>query len=473
METAKARVEFGEIDLENKAQMRKMVMLLAWPAIAEMFLATLVQFVDTAMVGGLGSVAIAATGLTNAPMNFLNGMFAALGVGSTALVARLIGGRDRESANKVAQQSLLMGVVLALAVTVLMLLFARVIPTIMGAEPDVVPVSTAYLKILSLTFVLFFSSFILNGVLRGAGDTKTPMQVNILANILNVIGNFFLIFPTRSVLLNLPLMGETALVIPGAGWGVEGAAIATALSRGVAGVIVLWILFSGRHGVRVTFSLRPNFDIIRRVIKIGLPASGERMIMSGGQMVFGSIVLGLGTAQYAAHHLAIVAESISYMPGMGFSMAATTLVGQGLGAGNPKLAEQSGYTTWKLGAMVMGGMGLIFLAIPEYLVMFFNRDPEIVRYGAMCLRMVALAQLPFSSAMVMTGALRGAGDTVPPLIIAIIGMWGVRLTLAWLLVTQLDLGLLGAWTAMVVDLWIRGIVTFLRFRSGKWKTVKV
>ncbi len=338
MELAKAKRQLGGLEPDNKAQLRRMVMLLAWPAIAEMFLSTLVQFVDTAMVGGLGEVAIAATGLSNSPVMLLNGLFAALGVGGTALVARFIGAGDVESANKVAQQSLLVGMALALVFTVLMLLFAPVIPTLMGAEPEVVSVTATYLRILSVTFTMAFSAFILNGVLRGAGDTKTPMQVNVLANILNVIGNFFLIFPTRDVLLNLPGLGDTILTIPGAGLGIAGAAIATALSRGVAGLIVLYILFSGRHGVRATFSLKLNFDIIRRIIRIGLPASGERVIMSGGQMIFSSIVLGLGTAQYAAHHLAIVAESISYMPGFGFSMAATTLVGQALGAGNPKLA---------------------------------------------------------------------------------------------------------------------------------------
>src|SRR5690554_6285310 len=149
MELAKAKPELGGIEPENPAQLRRMVLLLAWPAIAEMFLATLVQFVDTAMVGGLGAVAIAATGLSNSPVMLLNGLFAALSVGSTALVARFTGARDMESANKVAQQSLLVGVVLALLLTVLMLLFAPLIPTVMGAEPDVIPVAATYLRILS------------------------------------------------------------------------------------------------------------------------------------------------------------------------------------------------------------------------------------------------------------------------------------------------------------------------------------
>lgn len=473
METAKAEVKFALESPENKKQMRKMVLMLAWPAITEMFLTTLVQFVDTAMVGSLGEVAITAVGVSNSPMMLLNGLFAALGVGSTALVARFIGAGDRNSANKVAQQSLLMGIVLALLVTLLVVPFAEAIPRLMGAEPDVIPVAGSYFRILSFTFVLAFSSFILTGVLRGAGDTKTPMHVNALANIVNVAGNFFLIFPSRELAVDLPILGEISMWVPGAGLGIIGAAIATAVARGLAGVIVLYIMFSGRNGVRVNFTLKPDFAILRRVIKIGLPASGERLIMSGGQMLFSVIVLGLGTAQYAAHHLAIVAESLSYMPGFGFSMAATTLVGQGLGAGNPDLAERSGFTTWKLGAIVMCVMGVLFLTIPEYLIMIFNRDPEIIRYGAMCLRLEALAQLPFSASSILTGALRGAGDTVPPLIIAIVGRWVVRLTLAWYLVIQLDMGLLGAWTAMVVDLWVRGVVTFLRFKGGRWKSIKV
>ncbi len=472
MELARTRIPTREGRLHRK-ELRRMVLLLAWPAIVEMFLATLVQFVDTAMVGSLGAVAIAATGLSGSPLNLLNGLFAALGVGSTALVARFTGAGDRESANKTAQQSLLVGVTLSLLVTGLVMAFAPLIPIVMGAEPEVIPVASAYLRILSVTFVLAFSAFILNGVLRGAGDTKTPMQVNMLANILNVVGNFFLIFPTRTLALSLPGLGAASVTVPGAGLGVAGAAIATAASRGVAGIIVLYILFSGRHGVRLSLTLKPDWGLIRRIIKIGLPASGERIIMSGGQMVFAAIVLGLGTAQYAAHHLAIVAESISYMPGFGFSMAATTLVGQGLGARNARLAEQSGYTTWRMSLAVMGLMGVVFLLFPEYLVMIFNRDPEIVGYGAMCLRMVALGQVPLATAMVLTGALRGAGDTVPPLVIALTGMWGVRLTLAWLLVNQLQLGLAGAWTAMIIDLWVRGTITFLRFRSGKWQTVKV
>ncbi len=460
--------------LESKAEIRRAVILLAWPAITEMFLNTLVQFVDTAMVGSLGAVAIAAVGVSNSPMWMLMGIFAALGVGSTALVARHVGARQLEDANRTAQQSLFLGVLLALSVTLLIQLYGHLLPMAMGAEPEVIPEAASYLRIISMGFPLHFSMFILTGVLRGAGDTKTPMRVTALANVVNIALNFLLIFPTRELLLNLPFLPELAFTMPGAGLGVQGAALGTALARSLAGIIVLWVLFGGRRGVRISlFPLRFDGAIVRRILRIGLPASGERLIMSGGHMIFTIIVLGLGTAQYAAHHLAIVAESVSYMPGFGFSMAATTLVGQGLGAGKPKLAQTSGYITWQLGALTMCAMGVMFFVIPERLIMIFNRDPEIVRYGAMCLRMVALAQLPFSAAMVLTGGLRGAGDTVWPLIIAAIGMWPVRLGLALVFIHVFELGLFGAWLAMVIDLWVRGTITFFRFRSGRWQNIRV
>lgn len=475
MDTAKIQ-EAGALTeiLESPAKIRASVVKLAWPAIVEMFLTTLVSFVDTAMVGSLGAVAIAAIGVSNSPMWLLNGIFAALGVGSTALVARSIGGKDIDTANKAAQQSFFAGVVLALIITALTLTFGQWIPTLMGAEEQVIPVASSYLKIISITFVLAFSSFILTGVLRGAGDTRTPMQVNALANVINIVANFLLIFPTRAISLELPWVGTLAFTMPGAGLGVIGAAIGTALSRGIAGIIVLAILMAGRQEVKLLiWPLRVDFDIIRRILKVGLPASGERVIMSSGQMLFSVIVLGLGTAEYAAHHLAIVAESLSYMPGFGFSMAATTLVGQGLGAGRPKLAEASGFATWRMSMLVMGGMGLVFFFFPQYLIRIFNSDPQIIAYGSMCLRLVALAQMPLATSMVLTGGLRGAGDTVVSLGIAALGMWAVRLSLAWLLVTQFNLGLKGAWIAMVADLWIRGILTFFRFKSGQWKTIRV
>ena len=471
----------GQVEVVNA---RSKVLNLATPAIMEMFMATLVQFVDTAMVGQIGSVAIAAISLSSSPMWLIMGIFTGVSVGTTALVARYVGADEPLKAGEVAKQSVLLGVLMASVITLLTLMFGQYVPKWMGAEAEVLPHATAYLKILSTTFVLHFVSFIVSGVLRGAGDTKTPMRINIFANILNIFGNFFLIFPTRLVsfggTLSIPVIGE--VVFPyleftmwGADLGVMGAAISTAVSRGIAGIIVLFILFGGKFIVRLRINERLRFDfaIIKNILHIGLPAAMERVAMSSGQLFFTRIVADLGTTMLTAHHLAIVAESLSYMPGNGFSMAATTLVGQSLGAKKPEEAEEYGMETLKIGAFVMSGMGLIFFLFPHYLMGIFSNDPEVISYGSMALRIVAFSQPFFASAMVLSGALRGAGDTKMPLAIAFIGMWGIRLTLAVILVYVFDLGLMGAWIAMAADLWIRGTLMFIRFKSGKWKNIKL
>ncbi|NLN07649.1 MAG: MATE family efflux transporter [Firmicutes bacterium] len=474
MDTAEKYTLTG-IDSNNAPAIRKMALALAWPAIMEMMLVTLVQYIDTAMVGNLGEVAIAAVGISNSPMMFLMGLFTALGVGATALVARSIGARDELQAHNAAQQSFLLGGSLALVISVLGFLYAEWVPTLMGAAAEVIPQAGLYLRITSVTFFFHFCSMILSGVLRGAGDTKTPMKVNVLANIINVVFNFLLIYPTRTVRVTLPTGGTLLMAtIPGAGLGVAGAAAATALARAVAGFFVLYVLIAGKRKVRLSLRmLRFDLTMIRRILKIGLPASLERLSLSGGQMLFSVVVLSLGTVQYAAHHLAIVAESISYMPGFGFSMAATTLTGQGLGAGKPKLAEAYGYITCRLAVAVMGVMGLLFFFGGHLFIRCFTADPEIVRYGARALRLVAFAQIPFAVQIVLAGALRGAGDTVWPLVIGAASMWCIRLVFAWFLVNRMGLGLAGAWFAMVLDLWVRGILTLLRFRSGRWQKVAV
>ncbi|HHX75385.1 MAG TPA: MATE family efflux transporter [Firmicutes bacterium] len=474
MDTAEEYTLTG-IDSSNVPAIRKMALALAWPAIMEMMLNTLVQYVDTAMVGNLGEVAIAAVGISNSPMMFLMGFFTALGVGATALVARSIGAGDELQAHNAAQQSFLLGGSLALVVSVLIFIFAEWVPALMGAAAEVIPAAGLYLRIISVTFFFHFCAMVLAGVLRGAGDTKTPMKVNILANIINVGLNFLLIYPTRTVSVVLP-SGVTLFTatIPGAGMGVAGAAAATTLARAVAGTCVLYVLMSGRRKVRLSLRvLRFDRTMIRRILKIGLPASVERLSISGGQMLFSVVVLSLGTVQYAAHHLAIVAESISYMPGFGFSMAATALTGQGLGAGKPKLAEAYGYITCRIAAAVMGIMGLQFFFGGHLFIRVFTSDPEIIHYGALALRLVAFGQIPFAVQIVLAGALRGAGDTVWPLVIGATSMWCIRLVLAWFLVNRLGLGLAGAWSAMVLDLWVRGILILLRFRSGRWQKVAV
>ena len=446
----------------------KNIMILAWPAIIEMLMATLVQFVDTAMVSQLGPSVIAAVAVNMSPTMLLSALFAGVGVGTTALVARHFGADEKKDAVLVSKQSVVLGVFGALVLTTLVLIFGRSIPLLMGARPDVVPLAAVYLRILSLGFMPMFTSFIAASALRGAGDTKTPMRANIIANIINIAGNFFLIFPSR-------IINILGLRIPvwGADMGISGAALSTSAARAVAGIIIVGALFSGRTHIRLTLkeSYKPDLAIIKKVIRIGFPTAMERFVLSMGQVFLTRIVASLGTIQLAAHHIAIVAEAISYMPGFGFAIAATTLVGQMLGAKRPDKAEKYAYETLKISVVVMTAMGVILFLFPHQLMRIFTDDPDVIRYGAVCLRIVAFSQPFFASGMVQAGALRGAGDTKWPLYITIISMWGIRLSVAWFLVYVMDMGLTGAWLSITLDLTVRGILMFIRFRKGKWKRI--
>lgn len=459
---------------ESEADLRKATFQLALPTIGEMLMQTLLGFADMAMVGSLGAAAIAAVGLSDTPMMTAMALFAAISVGTTALVARAIGAKEPEVAGKVAKQSLIISIAMAFVFTTLGLTLARPVIILMGAEPDVVPLSTAYFRIVSMGIPLMIISMIMAGVLRGSGDTKTPMYINGIANILNIIGNFFLIFPSR--VWEFTLWGDAhSIWIPGAGLGVPGAAISTTLSRCFAGVVILVLIFAGRVRVKINWREPFRIDIptIKRIFNVGIPAAAEQMVMRFGQLFYGRIVASLGTMMYAAHRITITAESISFNVGFGFALAATTLVGQNLGAKKPDMAEKSGFMAVKMGAVFMSAVGIFFLVWPDVFLKIFTHDPEILKSARICLQIVAISQPFLAAVMGFAGGLRGAGDTRSVLFITLFGMWGLRLTLSWVFAISLGWGLVGAWIAMTVDLIVRGILLLVRFKGGKWKTIKV
>jgi putative MATE family efflux protein len=237
---------------------------------------------------------------------------------------------------------------------------------------------------------------------------------------------------------------------------------------------VLTVLLRGHAGIRLT--LRPlcfDRDLIRRILRVGVPTGLEQVLFRSGNMVFARILASLGTVAYAANQVAINGWSLAFMPGFGFAVAATTLVGQGLGAGDPDLAESRGYLSYRLGAAVMVAIGLTFLFFPAQIIGFFTTDPEVVALGAGPLRLAGVVQPLSAASMVFSGALRGAGDTRGPMVVTGLGIWLVRLPLALLLALALHWGLLGAWLAMTVDISGRGVFNWLRFRSGRWKTMRV
>lgn len=448
--------EQGEL---SRRQIQAKIWNLAFPAIIEQLLVTLVSMADMIMVGGLGASAIAAVGLSNQPIFTANAVFSAISIGSTALIARLMGAQDYKTANRAARQSLILALSTSLVLMVAVYFFAPAMIHFMKAEADVAPLAITYSRIIGASLVFSLTSMILNGVLRGAGDMRTPMCVNALANIINIVLNYFLIFG----------------VGPFPRLGVAGAAVATLISHMVAFILVLSVFFSGKFVLHFQRgqSYRPDWDLIKRILNVGLPASMEQLIMRLGMMLYARTVSGLGTIPYAAHQIAINSEGITFTPGMGFSMASTTLVGQSLGADMPERAKRYGIESRRSAMLTMGFLGLLLYFFPRQIIGFYTNDPAVIEQGVICLRIIALVQPIMGATFVMMGSLRGAGDTRFVMLVTMLGIWAGRLGAAYLLVNVMELGLAGAWIAMSVDHGVRALVSSLRFHHGGWQKARV
>ena len=437
---------------------RRQVLRLALPATAEQMLAMMVGIVDTFLVGHLGAESLAAVGLANQWI-FLSGtFFGAVGTGSTALIARFTGAKEPDKANQVLRQSVLLGVLIGVAALVLGLSLARPAVILLGARGEVVGLSSTYLRIVSGALILAPLMYLGNASLRGAGDTQTPLRIMMVVNAVNIV----VAVTAINGLFGVPKMG------------VAGSALGAATAQVTGGVLVTAVLLKGRGQIRLRLErLRPDWDVIRRITRVGLPTGVENLLFRIGNMAYVTVLASLGVEAYAANQVAINAWSLSFMPGFGFAVAATTLVGQALGAKEPKAAERHGYTAYWMGAALMAAMGLMFVLFPAQIMGFFTNDAEVIALGTMPLRVMGVAQPFLAAAMIFAGALRGAGDTRFPMVITAGAIWLIRLPLAYVLGVTLGWGLVGAWTAMSLDMVMRGTFNFWRFRGGRWKTMVV
>ncbi len=453
------------ITVHNAGQSRlKTLSVLAFPAIIEQILNTMVSYVDTGMVGVLGANATAAVGINAPVMWLLAGCMQGVGVGYSVLVAHAIGGQDLARARKVIIQSLLAVAVCGLAFFALFLGLAGFIPQWLGAEPEVMAGAVAYLRIYALALPFGAILYILSAIIRCMGNTKLPLILNTAANLLNVVLNYFLIYPTRDV---------GGVTVWGAGLGVAGAAAATSISIAVAGLALLATFFLRRDGFRLSLKedWRPDGPIIRRAAKLGLPYIAERCAINLGQIATTYIIGTIGTVAMAANHIAVTAEGLCYLPAYGISYAATTLVGQSVGAGDLEGAKKYGSLSGKLGFGLCALTGAALFVFAPQLASLFNDDPLVIAEAAKVLRVVAPAEPMFAAFIVMAGALRGAGDTKFPMILCLVSMWGVRILLSPILVFVFQVGLVGVWAAMAADLVVRGTGCVLRWHRGSWQKV--
>ncbi|MGI6357246.1 MAG: MATE family efflux transporter [Bacillota bacterium] len=437
----------------------KGILLLAWPVMAEMFLQTLAQIVDMAMVGRLGQASIAAVGLSFRPLFVGQAIFLGLGVATTAMVARFIGAGEKDNASLTAEQALLTTSVLALALASFGWFFAKQITLFMGAEGDVIALGESYLRGFSPGLFFLMLGTIMTSSLRASGDTRTPFYAGLVSNLVNVAGNYVLIFGR----LGFPQLG------------VLGAAIATSFSRVVFASILFLALLRGKGGLHLDWRgfTCLDWDIIKRLFRIGIPAAIERFVQSLSMMLHLKILATLGTTAVAVSTLGSNVEQLSFMPSIGFSVAASTLVGQRLGARLPEEAERNGLEAVRLSSLFMGSMGLLFILFPGPFVRIYTEDPQLIAPAKELLLVIGFTQLPQAIANTLSGMLRGAGATKVVLQSSIIGNAVLRLGLSYLFVIVFGWGLWSAFLAVLIDWAVRGLFMARVIWQGKWKETRV
>ncbi len=454
-----------ELSVELKNSTRADVINIAWPVLVELLMGSLFGMVDMVMLGRIGNNSVAAAsvsavGMTNQPLFIGLSLVQALNVGGTAMIARYLGSKRTEKIETTLKHVILLSLLmLAIPLSTLGLIFTDPIMNFMGAEADTILIGRGYFKVVMIGFIFQSFNMSISAALRGIGETKTPMKINLKANFLNVIGNSLLIYG----LLGFPELGVT------------GAGISTALSNVVASVLLFRYVIKGKSIIKLDLKKPFKFDkdIVYNLIKIGVPASLEQMVLRVGVLLFVRIVAGLGTVIYAAHQISLNILSLSFQPGQAFGISASSLVGRTLGAKNYEKAEEYAKETRKIGSMISSFMAILFFCFGKQIVMIYTNDPQIIKNASTALKIIALVQPFQSSQLILAGALRGAGDTFWPLIATFIGVILIRVVLANLFVNVLGLGLAGAWMAVFCDQFVRWFFVYMRFKTGKWKNVKI
>ena len=433
--------------------LRRDVLRLGLPAVTERILTVTVNVVNTMLVGHLGAAALAATGLSGSIEMIGSTLFQAVATGTTALVAQATGAKNKSLAQQVLEQSMLVAIAMGLICLVVMMPFCRVLLVLLGAEEETANLGARYLPYMVGTFPLFSLLTVGNAALRGAGDTRTPMYVMGLMNVLNVILSLILIRGLGPI----PEMG------------VEGAGIAAGTARGVSGLVVIGLLLSGRGRMQLTRILaRPNRDVLNRLLQVGLPAGGENMFMRVAFLTYTKAIASLGTVAYAAHVVAQRVENISMMPAFGFAVAATTLCGQAVGAGDTQRARQAVFRSIEIAVAFTATCGLVFALFPRFMFGLFTSDQAVIEIGILPLQMLALSQPIMTMASCLSGGLRGAGDTRSTMWVTGVGGWIVRIPLTILSATVFKLGLPGVQGAMILDWVVRTALYWWRFRPATW-----
>ena len=440
-------MEFLSRGLNLSREDRKRVLAIALPALLELVLSQLFTMMDTIMLGRseVSAVAIAAVGLTNNPLNLIRSVLVALNVGTTAGVAWAIGAKEESSARQIARNALLMAALVGTAASAFLFTFAGPIVRFMGAGEDTFAYSQTYLRIVAVGTMPLSVTFSITASLRGVGQTRIPMKYNLMANMLNVVGNYLLIYGK----FGLPRMG------------VAGAALSTTISQFLGCAMALRAAFHTQTPVRMQldrdWKLRVKW--VRRILSVGMTSMLEQLIMQVGFIIFARQVSGLGTTIFAG---------LTWMPGQAFGVAATTLVGQSLGAGEKQKATSYMRMIHRMSMCAAAALMVLFTLWADYVVLLYTNDPVVASLSSGVLHLIALGMPGICTQLPIAAGLRGARDTRFPLMASMAGIWIFRVILAHPFIYTFGWGLTGAWLTIVLDQTTRAAVVYARFKTGRW-----
>lgn len=442
----------------SQATIRSNIFRMVWPATIENVLQMLVGIVATAMVGHISAEAVGAVGLANRVTQIVWAIFAAIGTGATVLIARAVGASDRVAAKRTAQQALVMALILVCVLTLLVVWQAKwLMVSLFNAKDNILDLSFTYLALVAFGMPFMATMQVSGAIMRGSGNTRTPMLIAFVVNVINVICNYTLIYGH----FGFPQLG------------IRGAAISAIIAQSIGAVVALILLTrdTGDFSIPVFSKYSPDQREVKRILGIGVPAAFESIFWQAATIILMRLIVQFGTAELAAHQLGLQAESLSYMPSIGFGIAATAFVGQSLGARNHAQAERYVRELVKWSIILTAVTASMLLFIPRVIMGWLTSDLEVITLGAKYLMLMAIVQIPQQTSGVLNGALRGAGDTKAPMYIGGIGLWLIRLPLSFLLSVTFGMGIIGVWVAMTVDLFVRFGLSTYRYYRGNWKQI--
>ncbi len=447
-----------------KASKLYIIFALAWPTMLEQLMQTTVQYVDVAMVGALGTDATAAVGATTTVNWLVNGTVSALGIGLLSYISQALGAGENKKAARASAQAVLLTFIAGILFTALTLGVSKYVPVWMQVDKNIQDISGKYFFVIYSPMLFRCSSIILGTVLRSAGDTRTPMLVGVLSNVINIVLNFVCIYPTRTV----SILGSN-IEIFGLGWGVLGAGAASAISFVIGGIFMFVALFKNSVISPHRQSFLPDKEILKPCLRVAFPNMLQRFGTSLGYVMFASMVNSLGEISTAAHTVANTVESLFYIPGYGMQTAAATLAGNAYGAGDKEQIRKLSKAILILETVLMVISGsLLFIFAPQ-MVMLFTRDAQVIFLGTTVLRMVALSEPFFGVPIVIEGMLQGMGKTAMPLAANVATMWGVRILGTFICTQMLSLGLISVWACMIAHNLALFFVFVLYWKFKKFK----